>query len=377
MKVLMITPTYDPIIGGAEFVVNSLKDKLNELDVQTDVMTFNMDKIWYPKWKNENLQTNGSKVYKVKAFNLFQSTSFNPTRYLFNINVIPGISFRKILKEYDVLHFHNDMDLTFPLLSLKTEQPKLLHCHSLDGNFPFYNKRLLWKKLFRMSADYFLGCCKPTLDILSKLGVTDNKIKQIPYSVDTDLYKPAYEDKIDDLVLFVGRMEPRKGLHVLLESLNHIKIPIKLLIIPIYTGTEYDDMIAGMIKEQNKNGFHKIIVEENISGDKLVPFYQKAALSVCPSLFDVFPTVNPQSMASGTPVVASDIGGISELVKSGETGMLVPSEDPLKLGEAITRLLEDKDLLEKCSKQGRELVVNKYSLNSVVKQLIEFYEDIT
>jgi len=227
-----------------------------------------------------------------------------------------------------------------------------------------------------MSSDYFLGCCKPTLKILSELGITNDRIKQIPYSVDTELYKPAYEKKIDNLVLFVGRIEPRKGLHVLLESLNNIKTPITLLIIPIDVGLKYNELIDDMIKKQNKKGFHKIIVEQNINGEQLIPFYQKASLSVCPSIFDVFPTVNPQSMASGTPVVASDIGGISELIINEETGMLVPPNEPLKLGEAITRLLEDKILLEKCIKQGRQLVERKYSLNSVVKQLIQFYEDL-
>jgi len=126
MKVLMITPTYDPIIGGAEFVIKSLTNKLNELDVQTDVMTFNMDKIWFPTWKNELKVNDNYKVYRVKAFNLFKKMPYNPTRFLFNVNIIPNLSFRKIFKEYDILHFHNDMDLTFPLFSLNTEQPKLL-----------------------------------------------------------------------------------------------------------------------------------------------------------------------------------------------------------------------------------------------------------
>ena len=227
-----------------------------------------------------------------------------------------------------------------------------------------------------MSSDYFVGCCKPTLELLRELGITDNRIKQIPYSVDTDLYKPDYENKIDNLVLFVGRIEPRKGLHVLLESLNYIKTPVTLLIIPIHAGLKYGEMINDMIKEQNKKGLHKIIIEENISAEQLIPFYQKASIFICPSLSDVFPTVNPQSLASGTPVVASDIGGISELVIEEKTGILVPPGVPLKLGEAITRLLEDKNLREKCGRQGRELVERKFSLNSVVKQLIKFYQEI-
>ena len=377
MKVLMITPTYDPIIGGAEFVVKSLTNKLNELDIQTDILTFNMDKIWSPDWKNELLIKNNSKIYRVQAFNLFQRMSFNPTRFLFNVNIIPNLSFRKIFNEYDILHFHNDMDLTFPLFSMKTEQPKLLHCHSLDASFKYYNNRFWWKKLFSMSSDYFVGCCKHTLELLSELGISNDRIKQIHYSVDTDLYIPDYENKIDNLVLFVGRIEPRKGLHVLLESMNYIETPITLLIIPIDVGLKYGEIIDDMIKEQNTKGIHKIIIEKNIRAEELIPFYQKASIFVCSSLEDVFPTVNPQSLACGTPVVASDIGGISELIIDEKTGFLVPPGDPIKLGKTIKRLLIDKKLREKCGKQGRELVEKKYSLNSVVKQLIKFYEDIS
>lgn len=377
MKVLMITPTYDPIVGGAEFVVKSLTTKLNELGIETDIMTFNMDKIWYPTWKNDFKMNNGFKIYRIKAFNLFQGLPVSPTHFLFNISVIPDISFRKIFKEYDILHFHNDLDLTFPLFSINTENPKLLHCHTLNSTmFHFYDKRLLWKRLFKSSSDYFLGCCKPTLDLISKLGVSSDRIKKIPYSVDTDLYRPSYKDKIDNLVLFVGRLEPRKGLHVLLESLDYIKTPIKLLIIPIDTGLEYSQKINAMIKNQNKKGFHEITVKENITGEEVIPFYQKAAIFVCPSLEDVFPTVNPQALASGTPLIASDVGSISEIFSEEDVGILVPSADPLKLGEAINRLLNDKDFREKCGRQGRELVEMKYSLDSVAKQLIKIYEEI-
>jgi len=376
MKVLMISPTYDPILGGAEYVIKSLTDKLNEQDIQTDVMAFNMDKIWYPKWKNQIVYKDNSKIYRIKAFNLFQSTSFNPTRFLFNVNIFTDLSFRKIFREYDILHFHNDIDLSFPLYSGKTDQPKLFHCHTLDGNFPFYKNRLLWKRLFRMSSDYFLGCCKPTIEMLKELGLADDRIKQIPYSVDTDLYKPAYEEKVDNLVLFAARIEHRKGLHVLLKSLNYLKTPITLIILPIYAGQDYADLIEGMIKEHNQRGPHQVVVKENVSGEELIPYYQKASLFICPSLYDLFPTVNPQSMACGTPVIASDIGGMSELIIDDETGMLVPPEDPVKLAEAINHLLGDPELLEKCSKQGRELVLEKYSLNSVLKQLINFYEEI-
>jgi len=119
----MISPTYDPILGGAEYVIKSLTDKLNEQDIQTDVMAFNMDKIWYPKWKNQIVYKDNSKIYRIKAFNLFQSTSFNPTRFLFNVNIFTDLSFRKIFREYDILHFHNDIDLSFPLYSGKRISP--------------------------------------------------------------------------------------------------------------------------------------------------------------------------------------------------------------------------------------------------------------
>ena len=101
MKVLMLTPSYDPTIGGTETVVKNLAINLNKTGVKTDVMTFNMDKKWEPRWKWEIKEEHGFKVFRIPAFNLFGKIP-NPMGFFFKVNVIPNPSFRKIIKAYDI-----------------------------------------------------------------------------------------------------------------------------------------------------------------------------------------------------------------------------------------------------------------------------------
>ena len=154
MKVLMLTPSYDPIIGGTETVVKNLATNLNKIGVHTDVMTFNMDKKWEPRWKWEVKEENGFKVYRIPAFNLFRKIP-NPTGFFFKINVIPSPGFRRILKDYDILHFHDGVDLTFPLFSWFVRKPKVFHCHTLQETFNTYKRNIICKTVFRKSSEVY------------------------------------------------------------------------------------------------------------------------------------------------------------------------------------------------------------------------------
>ena len=192
-KVLMFTPSYDPIIGGTETVVKNLAIHLNKIGVETDVMTFNMDKKWEPRWKWEVIEEEGFKVYRIPAFNPFTRIP-NVMGHFFKINVIPNPSFRNIIKGYDILHFHDDVDLTFPLFSYFVKKPKLFSCHTLDATFNNYKKSFL-RYVFQNVADVYISGCKSTAALLTKLGISDYKIRVLYYGVDTDKYIPDMKSK--------------------------------------------------------------------------------------------------------------------------------------------------------------------------------------
>lgn len=155
MRVLMLTPSYDPIIGGTETVVKNLVINLNKIGVETDVMTFNMDKKWEPRWKWEIRDEDGFKVYRIPAFNPFNKMP-NPLGLFFKVNVIPDPSFRKVIKEYDILHFHDDVDLTLPLFSCFSLKPKVFQCHSLQETFNSYRTNVVCRMIFKKSFEQYL-----------------------------------------------------------------------------------------------------------------------------------------------------------------------------------------------------------------------------
>lgn len=377
-KVLMLTPSYDPIIGGTETVVKNLAINLNKIGVQTDVMTFNMDKKWEPRWKWEAKEENGFEVYRIPAFNPFTRILRipNPTGYFFKINVIPNPSFRKVIKDYDILHFHDDVDLTFPLFSYFVKKPKLFSCHTLDATFNKYKNSFL-KYIFRNVADVYISGCKSTAALLTKLGIPDSKIRVLYYGVDTDRYIPDVKSKEENLVLCASRIEPRKGIDLLLKSLRYIQTPIHLAILGVENKSNYFNEIKKMVDIENKRGKHKITFLLTVTGDKLIPWYQKASIFVTPHIYNpVFPVVNPEALSCGTPIVGTNVGGIPEIVIDEITGLLVPLNDPIGLANAVQRLLEDKDLRDRCGKEGRVLIEQSFSWKAIAKRLCGIYEEM-
>ena len=374
-KVLMLTPSYDPIIGGTETVVKNLAIHLNKIGVETDVMTFNMDKKWHPRWKWEIREDDGFKVYRIPAFNPFKKIP-NPLGLFLKVNVIPNPSFRKIITEYDILHFHDDVDLTFALFSWFVKKPKLFSCHTLDATFNKYKKSFL-RYVFRNVADVYISGCKSTAALLTKLRIPDNKIRVLYYGVDADRYIPDMINKEENLVLCASRIEPRKGLHILLKSLQYIQTPIHLAILGVENKSNYFNEIEKMVDVENKMGKHKITFLLTVSGDRLIPWYQRASIFVTPHTYNpVFPVVNPEALSCGTPIVGTNVGGIPEIVIDEVTGLLVPPDNPVELASAIQRLLEDKDLRDRCGKEGRALVEQSFSWSAIAKGLRKIYEEM-
>ena len=107
---LLVTPSYFPIVGGSEVLTRVLSTNLNKVGVNADIMTFNMNKKWAPSWKEECVKEGVVKVFKEGAFNPFPGLQ-NPLFNLFRINVFPKLNFIQKLSYYDIIHFVGEADL--------------------------------------------------------------------------------------------------------------------------------------------------------------------------------------------------------------------------------------------------------------------------
>ena len=143
--------------------------------------------------------------------------------------------------------------------------------------------------------------------------------------------------------------------------------------------------------EQAKSERSDIIwIEEMVDRNAVIELYSHAAVFCCPSIYEPFGIINLEAMACGTPVVASAVGGIKEVVVDRETGFLVPLEqmkespfEPLNpekfsrdLAGKINQLMKDRQLREKFGKAGRKRVEEKFSWSTIAQKTKALYESL-
>jgi glycosyltransferase involved in cell wall biosynthesis len=382
VKVLMVSPSYHPIIGGTESFVSQLAQKANEKGIAADVMTFNMDQKWAPVNCAEVKRENGFNVFRVPAYNSRRFSFHNHTLLsdLFNVHVVPRMGFSKIFRDYDVLHFHDLSDLSFPFFSSfvgKKEKPTLLHCHTLEETYGNYKRNFLSRTVLRRTADYYLGLSSDSRNMLINLGVSSERIMILPNGVDTAVFRPDLNKKIKNLVLFVARLYRSKGLHVLLVALRRVKTPVHLVVIgPVGGDPTYLVEIRQIINLINNEKIHKVTCLGTVSKEELVEWFQRASVFVCPSLSESFGIVNIEALACATPVIATRVGGIPDIIEEGVNGKLVPPNDALSLSIALNELLVDEKLRNRLSKKGREIAETKFSWDIVLNALEHFYSKL-
>jgi starch synthase len=108
--------------------------------------------------------------------------------------------------------------------------------------------------------------------------------------------------------------------------------------------------------------------------DEVVQLYSHAAVFVCPSIYEPFGLINLEAMACSTPVVASRVGGIPEVVVDGETGLLVEPGDPAALAAALRRVLDDPARAARMGEAGRRRVEAHFSWDRIADRTLEVYQ---
>jgi glycosyltransferase involved in cell wall biosynthesis len=177
-------------------------------------------------------------------------------------------------------------------------------------------------------------------------------------------------------LLFCGRLNgrrPFKTLDILLTAMPRVlrRHTVELKIIGTGPRLEEYAALAQKLGVEGQVHFLGFVDPSEMSSQ-----YATADLFALPSRMESFPLVLLEAMAGGLPVVATDVGGIPELVAHGETGLLVPPNDPDALADAINDLLDDPQTMERMGERGRQLVSDQYTWDRVAERIAGYFRDI-
>jgi D-inositol-3-phosphate glycosyltransferase len=226
-------------------------------------------------------------------------------------------------------------------------------------------------------------------------GADPAKIEIVPCGVDLELFRPipkgeamAHLDMTEPhkMVLFVGRIEPLKGTDVLIRAMAlmlrqhpHLRENICLCIVggePDADAEHMDREMARLQELREELGIADVVTFLGKRDQMALPYHYSAAeVCVVPSHYESFGMVALEAMACGTPVIASKVGGLTFTVRDGDTGFLVPNDDPQALAEKLALILTDEQLRREMGRRATGLST-RYGWPIVAGQIVASYRDL-
>jgi D-inositol-3-phosphate glycosyltransferase len=307
---------------------------------------------------------------------------------------------------YDLIHSHYWMS-GIAALDLKTtwDVPIVHMFHTLvlmknrvaqstdelEGEY-----RLRGEKQVLAEVDRIIAATPAELAQLQWLYHADvQRIVIVPPGVDLSYFYPIPLDEArefigvppcDSMLLFVGRIEPLKGLDVLIEAIAMMRdrgvfdnCPYCIAVIggdPDANPEAMSDEMTRLHELREKYGLDGLIALLGARSQDTLPYYYSAAEAVVvPSHYESFGMVALEAMACGTPVVASEVGGLAFLVQDGVTGYTVPVDEPQALADRLTKLISDPKLRERMGEQA-VIAARTYDWDHIVAKLIGVYHEL-
>ncbi len=375
MKVTFITREYPPnVYGGAGVHIRELSRCLAKM-MEVDVRCFGEQEI-----RDGSLSVTG---YRPEPkLHCSDQPKFDS---LFN-TVLTDLLVLMDRIDADVVHTHTWYAHLAGFLARKLYNvPYVATSHSLEPLRPWkfdqlaegYNVSTWIEKIGLENADRVVAVSKMMKkDILENFSVDPGRITVIHNGIDLETWNPRpLSDELrrrygiaEDYVLFVGRPTAQKGMEYLIDAADDIPVQVVLEAMGADT-KDYENRMMEKVKGKK----NIVWIHENLGDVKNVELYTSARVFICPSVYEPFGIINLEAMACETPVVATAVGGIPEVVVPEETGILVDPADSGQISAAVNRLLENPELAAAMGKKGRRRVEEKFSWDSIAAQTRDMY----
>ena len=388
--------------GGMNVYVRDLTRELGRLGIHVDVFTRSQDE-HVPHIVHE--LGYGNRVVHITAGPEEPKSKSDIARYI--PEFAEGI--RKFADEkgvtYDVIHSHYWMSgLAAEALSDSWGGTPIVHMFHTLGEMK--NRvarsederagvdRLDGERQVLRRANRIVAATMAELTQLRFLYQADaGKLIIIPPGVDVCHFYPIPADEAKQfiglkpenrMVLYVGRIEPLKGIDTLIQAMSCLDLkgvsrPVHLAIIGGDVSVSYEEMSEEMKRLQamcDELCMGGMVVFLGKRGQDTLPYYYSAAeVVVMPSLYESFGMVALEAMACGTPVIASDVGGLGYLVQNELTGFTIPDSSPEMLCEKLSMLLQDHELRRDMGERAAEYAAG-YAWERIASQIVDVYREV-
>ena len=398
MKALLLTNEYPPhIYGGAGVHVQYLSRELAKL-MEVHVRCF-----------GDQNQVSGN--LSALGFGLVSDAYTCPGQLKSVFGALQRcLDFNTMKIEADIVHCHTWYSHFGGILAkLNYGIPLVVTVHSLEPLRPWKREQLgggydftCWVEKTAMEmADAVIAVSQETKRDVEKLyDIRPDRLHVIYNGIDLDEYRPVESknalkrlgvNPVEPYVLFVGRITRQKGIIHLVNAIKHMNPGFQVV---LCAGAPDTKEIAAEMKsavaaaQRSRPGV--VWIEEMVDTKSKVELYSNAAAFVCPSIYEPFGIINLEAMACGTPVVASSVGGIKEVVVHGETGYLVAldqmTESPFEaknperfsrdLASRVNELMADPGKRQAMGRAARKRVEAIFAWPAIARQTADLYEHL-
>jgi glycosyltransferase involved in cell wall biosynthesis len=402
MRILICSSFFPPhYLGGAELV--AYKQATILLSLGHDVRVFS-GRLAGPLIRSRGVKVDRGVLHTTRVG--LSAQDISGTSWNFR-NAAILREFGHVLDEFspDLVHFHNLVGLSLTMIdechtrrlptvmtlhdywgicfknTLLKNDGRLCHRGGLDclgcremltGDLPLptpvRNAHVLWslRKVTRMIAP-----SRYLAEQYAANGISRQKISVIKNGIDIDNFRlPQRRNGLLTLG-FIGHLGKHKGLDILLHALSFVDVK-RIHLLVVGTGEEAEQLKASC----RELGLHQhITFSGHVENARIASIYQQIDVLIVPSVWpENSPVTITEAMASRIPVIASDIGGIGELVEDGVTGFLVPVRDSQAMAERIGRFLAHPELKQEMGQRGLAKI-QQYRIQDQVEQIVGVYHE--
>ena len=365
MKIAILVFNFPPKwLGGTEIATYNIAKHLSKRGHEVHVLT-TLDKSLPRESKVEGFYVHRIKIpLKIPTIPILQS-------------LLLGIKFTSVVSQInpDIIHLQG-ISATWIPFAKKFKKKYVVWGRGSDI-YTSWTLKKVTSSIVIKNAGRVLALTQDMKNEMQKIYNSDDLgVIVIPNGIDLKRFENLPRKNIreslgiegnEKIVLFVGTLKPVKGVSYLIEAMNVVNNKAKLLLVG--DGGERRNLET-FVKKSDLQKYVNFVGK--IPNDKVPEYMAASDVFVLPSLSEGFPVVVVEAMASGLPIIATDVGGLSEIVKDGENGFLVEPKNTNEIAEKILSLLEADMLRERISENNREKA-REYGWVNIIEKLEKIY----